>query len=111
MPNSLARRFGQHLRSLRQSRELTQDQLAERSGLSVDTVRRVEHGTLSPSLETLGKLAHGLQLTLSSMFGYFDRGGRDEVSELRDYVASRTSRQARQAMRVLRAMFETEEGS
>lgn len=74
-------------------------------------MRRVERGTLSPSLETLDKLAHGLQLTLSSMFGYFDRGGRDEVSELRDYVGSRTSRQARVAMRVLRAMFESDEGS
>jgi hypothetical protein len=45
------------------------------------------------------------------MFGYFHRGSRDEVSELRDYVASRTTRQARTAMRVLRALFESEEGS
>jgi transcriptional regulator with XRE-family HTH domain len=111
MPERLARRFGEHLRALRQSRNLTQEQLAEHSGLSVDTVRRVERGALSPTLETLDKLARGLDLTLSSMFAYFDRGGRDEVSELRDYVASRTSRQARVAMRVLRAMFEPDEES
>ena len=96
---------------MRQSRELTQDRLAELSGLSIDTVRRVELGALSPSLETLQKLADGLDLSLSSMFGYFDRGSRDEVSELSEYVASRTSRQAKVAMRVLRAMFESEEGS
>ncbi len=96
---------------MRQARGLTQDRLAELSGLSIDTVRRVELGALSPSLDTLQKLADGLELSLSSMFGYFDRGSRDEVSELRDYVASRTTRQARTAMRVLRALFDSEEGS
>jgi hypothetical protein len=45
------------------------------------------------------------------MFMYLDRDPRDDVSELRDYVASRTSRQARVAMRVLRALFEEEEDS
>jgi len=110
MPPPLSQRFGNHLRAMRQSRELTQEHLAERSGLSVDTVRRVEHGTLSPTLETLDKLARGLDLSLASMFGYFDHRGRDEVSELRDYVATRSGRQVRLAMRVLRAMFDSEEG-
>jgi transcriptional regulator with XRE-family HTH domain len=109
MPSRLARRFGQHLRSMRQARDLTQDRLAELSGLSIDTVRRVELGSLSPSLETLQKLANGLDLSLSAMFGYFDRGGSDEVMELRDYAAGRTTRQARVAMRVLRAIFEGED--
>ncbi|HLT35877.1 MAG TPA: helix-turn-helix transcriptional regulator, partial [Enhygromyxa sp.] len=47
------RPFGRHVRSLRRARGMTQEVLAQRSGLSADTIRRLEHGSFSPSLETL----------------------------------------------------------
>ena len=64
--------FGKHVRSLRRARGLTQEVLAERSGLSADTVRRLEHGSFSPSLVTLNKLCVGLDLRLSSLFESFE---------------------------------------
>lgn len=72
-------RFGEHIRSLRRARGLTQEAVAERSGLSVDTVRRLEAGTFSPSLDTLRKLCAGLDLMLSTLFESYELGERSRM--------------------------------
>jgi transcriptional regulator with XRE-family HTH domain len=99
------RKFGRHTRSLRRARGLTQEQLAERSGLSADTIRRLEHGSFSPSLETLRKLCVGLDLLLSTLFESFEVGERDVNRELIDLLACRSLREVELAIRVLRAVF------
>lgn len=98
--------FGRHLRSLRRARGLTQDQLAERSGLSADTIRRLEHGSFSPTLDTLRKLCIGLDLLLSTLFESFELGVRDEHRELLDLIARRSPREIGLASRLLRALFD-----
>ncbi len=98
--------FGRHVRSLRRARGLTQDQLASRSGLSADTVRRLEQGGFSPTLDTLRKLCAGLDLMLSTLFESLELGGaRNESRELADLLATRTPRELVLATRVLRALF------
>jgi transcriptional regulator with XRE-family HTH domain len=106
MPISLGQRFGAHVRSLRDARHLTQEALAERSELSVDAIRRIERGGFSPSLNTLSALAHGLDVSLSTLFTTFERGRRDEVAEVADYLSARTAREVRVAWRVVRALFD-----
>ena len=44
----------------REQAHLTQEQLAERSGLSRNTIIRIERGSTSPSIKTLGKIASAL---------------------------------------------------
>ena len=106
MSIGLPQRFGKHIRSLREARELTQENLAERSNVSVDAVARVESGRMVPSLTTLSKLADGLDLSLASLFETFEREQRRDVVEVADYLARRTAKEVRVARRVLRAMFE-----
>jgi transcriptional regulator with XRE-family HTH domain len=48
------------VRALRGIRGFTQEALAERSDLHVDTIRRLELGEFSPSTTTLAKVARGL---------------------------------------------------
>jgi transcriptional regulator with XRE-family HTH domain len=98
--------FGRHVRSLRRARGLTQEVLATRSGLSADTIRRLEHGSFSPSLETLRKLCIGLDLLLSTLFESYELGGRNERRELVDLIVLRTPRELALATRVLRALFD-----
>jgi transcriptional regulator with XRE-family HTH domain len=98
--------FGKHVRSLRRARGLVQEVLAERSGLSADTIRRLEHGSFSPSLETLRKLCIGLELRLSTLFESYELGVRDESRELADLIACRTPRERALAVYVLRALFD-----
>ncbi|PRP97671.1 HTH-type transcriptional regulator PuuR [Enhygromyxa salina] len=66
--------FGHHVRRLRKARGLTQERLAELSGLAVDTIRRLERDEFSPSLNTMRKLAGGLDLPMSTLFEALDVG-------------------------------------
>jgi transcriptional regulator with XRE-family HTH domain len=102
----LSGRFGNHVRRLRNSRKLTQEQLAERSELSVDAIRRIERGGFSPSLDTLGKLSMGLDLSLKTLFQGFGRERPDRVAEICDFLALRSGREVQLAWRVIQAMFE-----
>jgi transcriptional regulator with XRE-family HTH domain len=98
--------FGKHVRSLRRARGQTQEQLAAASGLSADTIRRLEHGSFSPSLTTLMKLCTGLGLRLSTLFEAFELGTLDERRQLMDLLATRSPREIAVATRVLRALFD-----
>ena len=100
-----SKRFGRHLRSLRRGRKLTQQEVAERSNLSPDTIRRLEHGSFSPSRETLRKVATGLDMRLSTLFSSYELAERDIRRELVDLVERRSDRDIRLATRVLRTLF------
>lgn len=47
---------------------LTEEQLAEASGISVAYLRRMENGTANPSLRTLKRLAAGMGMKLNLEF-------------------------------------------
>lgn len=100
-------RFGEVLRALRRERKLSQQALADRSDLAVDTVRRVESGTFSPSLETLSRLALGLEISLATLFNRLD-GERENTlaAELWDYLAGRSEAELKVARRILFALFD-----
>lgn len=54
--------FAARLKKLREQAELTQEQLAEKSGLDVGTVRQIEQGTrTNPQWQTICALARGLE--------------------------------------------------
>lgn len=101
------RRFGEELRAVRRERKLSQQALADRSELAVDTVRRVESGTFSPSLETLARLAHGLEISLGTLFDRIDGRHQNGVAaELWDYLTARSEDELRVARRILVALFD-----
>jgi transcriptional regulator with XRE-family HTH domain len=60
--------FGKRVAMLRQKRGLTQDDLADKTGLSVDTIGAVEQGRRWARLTTLHKLAKGLGITTDELF-------------------------------------------
>lgn len=59
---------GQQLRQLRQSANLAAAALARSAGVSRSMLSRIEGGLVSPSIETLRKLAVGLGVPLSRLF-------------------------------------------
>ena len=99
------RRFGRHVRSLRRARGLTQERLAEQSDLSPDTIRRLEHGSFSPSLNTLWKLADGLDLLLGTLFSGYELGESEPLRELGDLLGRRSARDVRLGIGLLRILF------
>lgn len=64
----LDRRLGTRIKGLRQSRGLTLDQLAARSGVSRAMISRVERGESSPTAALLDRLCAGLGVLLSALF-------------------------------------------
>lgn len=54
------RDIGSHLATWRRLRRLTLAQVAERAGISVPTVRSIEHATGSPSMENVLRVARAL---------------------------------------------------
>jgi len=60
--------FGEKVASLRLKRDMTQDQLAGKSGLSIDTIGAIEQGRRWARLTTLHKLSKGLGVSVDQLF-------------------------------------------
>jgi len=60
--------IGQHLRKLREERDLAQNDMEKRTGLPRTYISRVENGHTVPSLEILQKLADALKVPLYQLF-------------------------------------------
>lgn len=52
--------FHQRLREVRAAKEMSQDELADRSGIHSTAIGRLERGGREPRLTTILRLAHGL---------------------------------------------------
>lgn len=66
----LQRAFGQRVRELRKERGLSQEMLAERSGLHRTYVGGIERGERNPSLVNIGQIAHALGVNLRDLFAF-----------------------------------------
>ncbi|MEU9888026.1 helix-turn-helix transcriptional regulator [Sphaerisporangium sp. NPDC051011] len=85
--------IGRQLKKIRGDRDLTQEELAQHSGLSRDIIAKLEQGRRqSARLTTLIALANALDVELSELTGKRDRMGADRdgasVLALRDALLS-----------------------
>lgn len=67
-------RFGQAVRKVRTAAGLTQEELADRSGLDRSYIGGVERGERNPTLTVIEKIAEGLGVTLAELFSYSIKG-------------------------------------
>lgn len=73
--------FPDRLLALRKARGMTQQALADTTGIHVVQIRRYEANTSQPSVDALMKLAVGLSVTTDSLL--FDDGERGPHDDLR----------------------------
>lgn len=59
--------LGQRAKALRLARQLTLDTLSHRCGVSRASLSKIERGEMSPTYETLRKLANGLEVALTTL--------------------------------------------
>lgn len=69
----LQRKLGQRIASLRKARKLTQEQLAEAIGCSVEFISLVERGVNAPSVAGLGKFAKVLKTEVKELFSFEEK--------------------------------------
>jgi transcriptional regulator with XRE-family HTH domain len=71
--------LGAKIRSLREARGLTQNELAEHAEVSVKHLGEVERGRGNPSLSSLQKLAGALGISLGELFVFEQEGKSDAM--------------------------------
>ena len=60
--------IGERIRAIREAKNLSQGEVEKRSGLIRVYISRVENNHVVPSLETLEKFAHALEIPLYQLF-------------------------------------------
>jgi transcriptional regulator with XRE-family HTH domain len=75
--------LGKRLKYLRRLRNLTQAQLAEQVGLSVNYVSQIETGVANPKVKTLFALAQGLDVEIRELFEFGEKGIIRDASKKR----------------------------
>lgn len=82
----LRRTFAQRLQIARRNAGLTQEELANKIGRSVDLVSRIERATSGPSLQTIALLAEALDVSPASLLGHHEPRAKRDASDLDDIV-------------------------
>jgi XRE family transcriptional regulator, regulator of sulfur utilization len=62
------RRLGANIRAIRQERGMTQEEVANASGLSLSDVGRIERAERDPGVRVLVRLAVGMGVTAARLF-------------------------------------------
>lgn len=73
--------FGDNCRRIRNKNGFTQEEVTERSGLSLSYISEVERGKSNPTLATMEKLAKGLNAELAELLEF--KHGQASPQEIR----------------------------
>lgn len=76
MDKALCQSFGRRVRDLRAKLGLSQEKFADKCGLHRTYMGGIERGERNPSLINLGRIAKGLEITLSELFAADDFNGK-----------------------------------
>lgn len=68
--SKLIKRFGNHLRSLREDNNLSQEALANEADVPISQIGRIERGEVNPTLSTLNSLAQALKISLPDLLRF-----------------------------------------
>jgi len=72
--------LGARVKELREARGLTLQTLADRSGLAISTISKIERGLMAPTYDRFSGLARGLGVDVSELFS--DKGGAFETGTI-----------------------------
>ncbi len=70
--SQLRQQFAQRLKLLRHQKGMTQEDLAQASGLSTNFIRAVEQAVNAPSFESLEIIAGALEVKVWELFNFED---------------------------------------
>ena len=99
--------FGRRLRSLREARCLTQQQLGEAAEVSYKYVGAIERGEENPSLKVIGKLAEALEVEPRDMLIFQHEETRPATlkKQLNRLLKEADVASLQQAVKLLRALI------
>lgn len=100
--------FGKRLRFLRRTKDMTQEQVAERAGLSLQSVGEIERGRGNPTLVNVERLSDALEVELTELFDLGDVKMTKEqaVQELLFLLEGATEEQVRALLTMVRVLVQ-----
>ena len=105
-------RLGARMQALRADRELTQEVVADRIGISQKYLSELERGQKSPSWETLVAIAHkGFDIKLASLMFGIDEDIGAEAKHIHDVLAGRPKEARYDVLRAVELLLRAGEGS
>ena len=72
--------ISENMKKLRQKRNLTQKQLAEKTGLSIASIQGYEQNKYNPKLEQVRRIAAALNVTIGELTPNWNSFSTDEIS-------------------------------
>jgi transcriptional regulator with XRE-family HTH domain len=109
--SKIGRQLGERIYELRKMRQYTQEELAQKAGISLSYLSMIERAQRTPYVETLVPIAAALGITLSQLFLDLNgpRGSDGQAQDLPLLAYLRTLRVDRTdvdaLLRVAKAMF------
>lgn len=68
--SDLKTQFGRRLRVLRKRADLTQEELAEATGLTIESISNIERGIFGPKFDNLEKIAKVIGVEVKELFDF-----------------------------------------
>ena len=66
--------IGLRIKELRRTKNLSQEELAEKTGISSKYLSSIERGKENPTLDTIIKLSGALNIEVMELFNFFHKG-------------------------------------
>ena len=106
---SLSFKFGKRLRTLRTEKKMSQEELSFKAGITAAHLGQIERAEKKPTLETIGKLAEALDISLPELFtfetssGLIKTAGENTVlSKIDAQLRGMTDEQQKDVLRIVR---------
>lgn len=98
--------IGRRIREARLSRGMTQEQLAEKAGISVTYISNLERGSQTASLDVFVPLCNALDVSSDALLqDVVNAAVLSQASELADLLRDQPQDVQRTALRVIRAVI------
>lgn len=111
---NLKKLVGTKVYELRIGARLTQEQVAEISNVSNDTISRIERGQRSPSFKVIPRLAKALGVEVRELFDFsgrefVEKEYRLELIDLLNYLNDKPSKDIKMLHKIARLVLERKE--
>lgn len=94
--------FGKKIKSIRRARDITQEKLADLSGLSLQYIGEIERGRRNPSLTSIQQLSKALDIPMAELFNLEEF--RLSLDELRTILARQIESADEDGLRIFFSM-------
>lgn len=97
--------FGSRIKSLRESKGWTQEELAESMDISANYLSSIERGKENPTFDMLMKFSDGLEVEMWKLFDFEHEVSQRELQEvLKSFAGELDEEKLRLVVKVVRAM-------